>query len=103
MSQQLVKRIKKHVFSTERVDTDFVQGRISEQHAYNRSKLSNDNASKSLEQDSAAVDQSKDFDREAYEKIRAEISARKEAKERLLSQGLPEFKAYLRFWRYKPI
>jgi hypothetical protein len=36
VSQQLVKRIKKHVFNTKRVDTDFVQGRISEKHAYNR-------------------------------------------------------------------
>jgi hypothetical protein len=85
VSQQLVKRIKKHVFNTKRVDTDFVQGRISEKHAFHGQKLSHDNAIKSLEQDSAAVDQSKDFDREAYEKIKAEISARKEAKERLLS------------------
>jgi hypothetical protein len=34
VSQQLVKRIKKHVFNTKRVDTDFVQGRISEKHAF---------------------------------------------------------------------
>jgi hypothetical protein len=39
----------------------------------------------------------KDFDREAFDKIKKEISERKKAKERLLSQGLPEFKAYLRF------
>ena len=36
------------------------------------------------------------FDRAAFDKMKAEISARKEAKERLLSQGLPEFKGYLR-------
>jgi len=44
VSQQLVKRIKKHVFNTQRVDTDFVQGRISEKHAFHGQKLSHDNA-----------------------------------------------------------
>ena len=37
------------------------------------------------------------FDKEAYDKMKTELKMRKEAKERLLSQGLPEFKAYLRF------
>jgi len=37
------------------------------------------------------------FDRSAYDSFKAELSQRKEAKERLLSQGIPEFKAYLRF------
>jgi len=80
-----VKRIKKHLFNTKRVDTDFVQGRISEKHALNGQQLSHENAIRTLERDSEAFDTSKDFDREAYEKIKAEISARKEAKERLLS------------------
>lgn len=37
------------------------------------------------------------FDRDAFEEMKAEIRERKAAKERLLSQGLPEFEAYLRF------
>jgi hypothetical protein len=36
------------------------------------------------------------FDKAAFAKIREEIGARKAAKERLLSQGMPEFKPYLR-------
>jgi len=38
-----------------------------------------------------------DFDKDAYYKLKEELTQRKEAKERLLSTGLPEFKAYLRF------
>ena len=37
------------------------------------------------------------FDEEAYRRLKEELSQRKEAKERLLSQGIPQFKAYLRF------
>jgi hypothetical protein len=38
-----------------------------------------------------------DFDKDAYYKLKDELRQRKEAKERLLSQGLPQFKAYMRF------
>ena len=45
------------------------------------------------------MEQDKDqkFDQEAYTKLKQELSERKEAKERLLTQGIPQFKAYLRF------
>lgn len=35
------------------------------------------------------------FDKEAYQKIKAEIKKRKEAKERLLQQGFPELRPYI--------
>ena len=35
------------------------------------------------------------FDKEAYQKIKAEIKQRREAKERLLQQGFPELKPYI--------
>ena len=44
------------------------------------------------------MEDQQNFDREAYDKLKDSLRMRKEAKERLLSQGLPEFKAYLRFW-----
>lgn len=40
----------------------------------------------------------KEFDKDAFMKLKGEIKSRKAAKERLLSTGLPEFEAYLRFW-----
>jgi hypothetical protein len=43
------------------------------------------------------MEDQQNFDREAYDKLKDNLRMRKEAKERLLSQGLPEFKAYLRF------
>ena len=42
-------------------------------------------------------DKDQQFDQEAYTKLKQELSERKEAKERLLTQGIPQFKAYLRF------
>jgi hypothetical protein len=59
--------------------------------------LSHDNSIASLESQASGLEASKNFDRAAFDKLKAEISERKKAKERLLSQGLPEFKAYLRF------
>ena len=59
---------------------------------------SNENAGNKIEEQLDAVDQkAKDFDREAYDQMKNNLRMRKEAKERLLNQGLPEFKAYLRF------
>lgn len=53
-----------------------------------------------LEQREAGLDNDKnndDFDKDAYHRLKEELRQRKEAKERLLSQGLPQFKAYMRF------
>ena len=56
MSDQLVKRMKKHMFGTKRQDSDFVQGRISEQNVYNRQQRSHDNAIQSLESKTDKID-----------------------------------------------
>lgn len=51
-----------------------------------------------FEKDAANIEakgQTNDFDKEAYQKIKAEIKRRKEAKERLLQQGFPELKPYI--------
>jgi hypothetical protein len=50
-----------------------------------------------MESQIAQMDEDQNFNREAYGKLKDNLRMRKEAKERLLSQGLPEFKAYLRF------
>ena len=53
-----------------------------------------------LETESVQMEANKnnqDFDKEAYYRLKQELKERKEAKERLLSQGLPQFKAYMRF------
>lgn len=42
--------------------------------------------------------QEEDFDRSAYENLRAEIKQRRDAKESILRQGYPEFKPYMRLW-----
>lgn len=36
------------------------------------------------------------FDQEKFNKVKREIKLRKEAKERVLNQGFPEFKPYVR-------
>lgn len=60
--------------------------------------LSNDQSIQSLETAQGSMDyESDNFDRAAYLKIKNELTKRKAAKERMLSQGMPEFKAYLRF------
>jgi len=51
-----------------------------------------------MESQIAQMEDEQNFDREAYDKLKDNLRMRKEAKERILSQGLPEFKAYLRFW-----
>jgi hypothetical protein len=50
-----------------------------------------------MESQMAQMDEDQNFNREAYGKLKDNLRMRKEPKERLLSQGLPEFKAYLRF------
>ena len=46
--------------------------------------------------EAAEGDGEQDFDKEAYRRLKEELTQRRQAKERLLSQGLPQFSAYLR-------
>ena len=104
---QINRRARKHLIATERKESDFVQPRASEASVFGRQMKSNDRATEYLtnklenmqdESSSSEASQGEEaFDRAAYDTFKAELSQRKEAKERLLSQGIPEFKAYLRF------
>ena len=79
--------------------SDFVRSRPSEASAYRGQVVSMDNRIEDLTTKQERMEQDKDqqFDQEAYTKLKQELSERKEAKERLLTQGIPQFKAYLRF------
>ena len=45
-----------------------------------------------------ADDNDADFDREAYDQLKQELSMQKKVKEDMLSGTLPRFKPYLRIW-----
>lgn len=96
ISYQLSRRIKRHLYLTKRSESDYIKPRMSEATVYEQQKRSHDNELNSLMDEQEAMEREEGFDRAAFDKMKAEISARKEAKERLLSQGLPEFKGYLR-------
>lgn len=95
--EQLMKRVKSHMFQTKRKDSDFVKPRVSEEQALRGQVLSHENALAGLENEVNEVDESNDnFDRNAFNKLKNEIKMRKAAKERLLNQGHAEFRPYLR-------
>lgn len=60
-------------------------------------KLSVDNSIENLKAEKDEMESQEDFDKEAYARLKQELTERRQAKERLLSQGLPQFNAYLRF------
>lgn len=107
LSYQLTARARKHLYATKRKDKDFIQPRVSEDNVYGRQLQSHTNAEESLkeglerleqeEKETSVAPEDKTFDKKAYDEFKKELRMRKEAKERLLSSGLPEFKAYLRF------
>ena len=69
-----MKRVKKHLFATERKNSDFVKPRISESAAFTGQVISHDRAIASLEEDKNNFDQKrKDFDKDAFNKIKDEI------------------------------
>lgn len=99
-------RKRKHLFMTKRKESDYIQPRMSESNVFGRQVQSHQNAEETLnekisrfdqEEEDQMAEEDKAFNREAYTKLKGELKQRKEAKERLLSQGLPQFKAYLRF------
>jgi len=54
------------------------------------------NAGDGFKKAAKKLDDEQNFDREKYSSLKKEIKMKKEAKERLLQQGFPEFKSYLR-------
>ena len=78
--------------------SDYVRSRPGEASAYRMQVASMDNRISGLETEKEQMESEEQvFDEEAYRRLKEELSQRKEAKERLLSQGIPQFKAYLRF------
>lgn len=85
---------------TKRTAADFIKPRVNENEALMQQQTVNDAHIDHLEQKSVELEgnqNKEEFDKEAYYKLKEELRQRKEAKERLLSQGLPQFKAYMRF------
>ena len=96
--KQLYQRINKHTKMTKRKHSDYVRPRVDEVHALNNQVSAHEASISELERRTAEVDQGADtFDLEAFTRMKDEIRQRKEAKERLLTQGMPEFSSYLRF------
>lgn len=98
INEQLVHRMKNYMNKTERTKSDFVKPKVNESRAYSDQIYSHDANLQQLQNEERAHDENaKDFDKEAFLKLKGEIKSRKDAKERLLNQGMPEFDAYLRF------
>ena len=99
IAEQLRRKLNKKRNLTKRQMSDFVRSRPGEASAFRAQLISAENRIEGLtaEQESMEQDKEQQFDQEAYSKLKQELSERKEAKERLLSQGIPQFKAYLRF------
>lgn len=90
---QLLKRIKKKNMKTKLKESDFVAPRINEDEARQGQIIAQDRHIERLSNNA----QAEGFGPEEFQQMKAEIKERKAAKERLLDQGIPEFKAYLRF------
>jgi len=100
IADQLRRRIIKYRNFTKRTAADFIKPRVNENEALMQQQTVNDAHIDHLEQKSIELEgnqNKEEFDKEAYYKLKEELRQRKEAKERLLSQGLPQFKAYMRF------
>ena len=100
--EQVALRVKEHLYYKERKESDFVKGKRSELNIFSAAAKSHENALQILESkyETMKAEQEKEykgqtFDKEAYEEIKKQIRQRKEAKERMLQQGHPEFKPYI--------
>ena len=83
---------------TKRQMSDYVRSRPGEASAYRMQVASMENRIEGLETEKQQMESEEQiFDEQAYRRLKDELSQRKEAKERLLTQGIPQFQAYLRF------
>ena len=101
--RQVNLKVRDHLYFKERKETDFVKGRRSELNLFSAAASSHDNSIKILEYKKNSLkaqmenkDKGEHFDKEAYDKVKQEIKMRKEAKKRLLEQGYPDYKGYIR-------
>ena len=93
---QLQKKINKHWRHTKRETKDFIKAKSSETNVYAGQQRSIDNSIESMKSRKDEMEAQDSFDKEAYARLKQELSERREAKERLLSQGIPQFNAYLK-------
>lgn len=100
IADQLRRRVIKYRNFTKRTASDFIKPKVNETEALMQQQALNDAHIDNLEHKFVELEgnqNKEEFDKEAYYKLKEELRQRKEAKERLLSQGLPQFKAYMRF------
>ena len=77
--------------------SDFVKPKLNEVGHINRLDNQVRRMEEQVERDAAvAEDNDADFDREAYDQLKQELSMQKKVKEDMLSGTLPRFKPYLR-------
>lgn len=99
ITEQVILRMKEHMFQKKRTEKDFLQPRVSENTLFDSQVLTNTIGIENLEKEiqNAPSENEPAFDKEAYLAIKSEIKRRREAKEKLLNQGFPELKPYLNF------
>jgi len=93
---QLKMRISKHLYGKKRQASDFVKPKYNETSAYAARAEANDVAMGDLEGRVDDMEGQKDFDREAFNELKKELSQRKKLKEDMLTGTLPRFAPYLR-------
>lgn len=100
LTEQLSYRIKSHLYQTKRKKTDFVKPRRSELDIFRSQVVSKHNSIEHLEKQYNDIfgeepEKKEGFDKETFHRLKAEIKMKREAKERLLQQGIPELKPYV--------
>jgi len=73
-----------------------VKPKFNEASAYAVKDTAMDQSITSMESKVGKMNDEKDFDREAFDQLKKELSSRKKLKEDMLTGTIPRFKAYLR-------
>lgn len=93
IAEQLNAKISQHIVGKKRVTEDFVKPKFNEASLY----AGLDHSVNQMEQKVGETDTShEDFDRDAYDQLKKELSERKRVKEDMLTGTLPRFRPYLR-------
>lgn len=93
IAEQLNAKITQHIVGKKRVTEDFVKPKFNEASLY----AGLDHSVNQMEQKVGETDTShEDFDRDAYDQLKKELSERKRVKEDMLTGTLPRFRPYLR-------
>lgn len=106
LAYQLRMKIQRKIHSEKRQKTDFVKPARSENLLYRQQVHTLEDTIRIIEQDnewllkagaSEQPDQEEGFDAVEYQRLKQELKLRKQAKEKIIAQGFPEFQAYSRF------